>query len=67
MLRVRGLPVKVFALGSGAIVHVYYSGGSLEAAEVSYGGGANAAVVSTDATNVDVVRAAQLLRLRGSP
>jgi hypothetical protein len=47
-------------------VHVYYSGGDLEVAEVSYGG-ANVAVVSGRATNVDVVRAVQQLRLRGSP
>jgi hypothetical protein len=64
--RARGLPVKIFPLRSGALVHVYYSGGDLEVAEVSYGG-ANVAVVSGRATNVDVVRAVQQLRLRGSP
>jgi hypothetical protein len=67
VIRARGFAVKIFPLPSGAIVHVYYAGGSLEVAEVSYPGGLNAAVMSARSTNVDVVRAVQLLRLRGSP
>jgi len=67
VIRARGSAVKVFALPSGAMVHVYYGGGSVQVAEVSYGGETNAAVVSPEGDNVDVVRAVQLLTRRGSP
>ena len=63
----RGPAVKVFALPGGAVVHVYYGDRSVQVAEVSYGGEANAAVVSPAGDNVDVVRAVQRLTRRGSP
>ena len=47
-------------------VRYFYGDHSLQVADVSYGD-RNAAVVSLAGDNVDVVRAAQELRRRGSP
>lgn len=66
VLQARSLTAKVFTLPGGAVVHAYYGDHSLQVADVSYGD-RNAAVVSLAGDNVDVVRAAQELRRRGSP